>query len=182
VELTLDPPSQNASAGTPEPTLASVVGLNLRSSVGEAGALSFGTDSHAPGNLLQRLSNNSWWTEAAALMSIPAGAAARGERNGWSGDAAFGSESECFDFDTGAFFRHYLAMVVDAQAPNGEIGGGVPDQGTSPTTTHHDQVSPFDPSWSAVFPVVAFNVWKYYRSERAPRTAAATRPLARRTL
>jgi len=96
--------------------------------------------------LLQRLSSNSWWTEAAALMSIPAGAAARGERNGWTGDAAFGSESECFDFDTGAFFRHYLAMVVDAQAPNGEIGGGVPDQGTAPTTTHHDQETPMDPS------------------------------------
>lgn len=55
------------------------------------------------------------WTEAAALMSIPAGAAGRGERNGWTGDAAFASESECFDFDTGAFFSNYLAMVVDAQ-------------------------------------------------------------------
>jgi hypothetical protein len=65
------------------------VGLNLRSAVREAGALSFGDDSHAPENLIQRLSNNSWWTEAAALMSIPAGAAARGERNGWTGDDLF---------------------------------------------------------------------------------------------
>ena len=131
MELILEPPAQVAGAthsaeDPPEPALASVVGLNLRSSVDEAGALTLGDDRHAAGNLLQRLSNNSWWTESAALMSIPAGAAARGERNGWTGDAAFASESECFDFDTGAFFRHYLAMVVDAQAPNGEIGGGVP--------------------------------------------------------
>ncbi len=160
VELTLEPPAGGAQPAPPEPTLASVVGLHLQSSVGEAGALSFGSDSHAPGNLLQRLSNNSWWTESAALMSIPAGAAARGERNGWTADAAFASESELFDFDTGAFFKHYLAMVVDAQAPNGEIGGGVPDQGTAPTTTHHYQETPMDPSWSAVFPVVAFNLWK----------------------
>ena len=161
VELTLEAP-QGGDALLAEPVLASVVGLNLRSSVGEAGALTFGSDSHAPDNLLQKLSNNSWWTEAAALMSIPAGAAARGERNGWTGDAAFASESECFDFDTGAFFRHYLAMLVDAQAPNGEIGGGVPDQGTAPTTIHHYQETPMDPSWSAVLPVVAFNLWKYY--------------------
>ena len=163
VELLLEPPSNSSTL--PEPVLASVVGLNLRSAVGETGALSFGGGDDTPGQLLQRLSSNSWWTEAAALMSIPAGAAARGERNGWTGDAAFGSESECFDFDTGAFFRHYLAMVVDAQAPNGEIGGGVPDQGTAPTTTHHDQQTPMDPSWSAVFPVVAYNVWKYYDCE-----------------
>ena len=69
-------------------------------------------------------------------MSIPAGAAGRGERNGWTGDAAFGSESECFDFGTGAFFSKYLEQVVDQQAPNGEVGGGVPNQGYSPTTLH----------------------------------------------
>ena len=61
-------------------------------------------------NLIQRLSNNSWWTEATALMSIPAGAAGRGERNGWTGDAAFASESESFDFDTGAFFSRFLVL------------------------------------------------------------------------
>ena len=50
-------------------------------------------------------------------MSIPAGAAGRGERNGWTGDAAFGSESECFDFGTGAFYSKYLEQVVDQQGP-----------------------------------------------------------------
>ena len=172
VELLLEPPPAAAAVAAsgaalvppPEPVLASVVGLNLRSAVREAAVLTFG-DSQAPPagiNIIQRLSNNSWWTEAAALMSIPAGAAARGERNGWTGDAAFASESECFDFDTGAFFRNYLAMVTDAQAPNGELGGGVPDQGTAPTTIHHYQETPMDPSWSAVFPVVAYNVWRYF--------------------
>ena len=85
-----------------EPTISSVVAVNLRSAVEESAQLSFGSDVHATDNLLQKLSNNSWWTEAAALMSIPAGCAGRGERNGWTGDAAFGSESEMFDFSTGA--------------------------------------------------------------------------------
>lgn len=93
----------------------------------EAATLRFGADPHSPTNLIQGLSNNSWWTEAAALMSIPAGAAGRGERNGWTGDAAFASESESFDFGTGAFFTKYLEQVVDQQGPNGEVGGGVRD-------------------------------------------------------
>ncbi len=54
-------------------------------------------------------------------MSIPAGCAGRGERNGWTGDAAFGAESEMFDFGTAAFFSNYLAMTVDAQSDSGEL-------------------------------------------------------------
>ena len=74
----------------PEPTLQTVTGVNLRSSVAEAATMHFGSDG---GNLVERISSNSWWTEAAALMSIPAGAAGRGERNGWTGDAAMAAES-----------------------------------------------------------------------------------------
>jgi hypothetical protein len=79
-----------------------------------------------------------------------------------TGDATFGSESEMWDFDTGAFFSNYLAQVVDAQGPHGELGGGVPNQGTSPIPMHAPKTMPFDPSWSAVFPVVAYNLWKAY--------------------
>ena len=91
-------------------------------------------------------------------MSIPAGCAGRGERNGWTGDAAFGAESEMFDFGTAAFFSNYLAMTVDAQSDSGELGGSVPPD--SPTL--HPVNGQTDPSWSAVFPVVAYNVWKAF--------------------
>ena len=161
VELSLELPVGAAPASA-EPGPGSLVGVNLRSAVREVAALELGSDVGAPNNLLQRLSNNSWWTEAAALMSIPAGAAGRGERNGWTGDAAFAVETESFDFDTGAFFARYLAQVRDAQALNGELGSGVPDQGSHPTTHHHPQTTPMDPDWSAVFPAVAHALWKYY--------------------
>ena len=75
------------------PTLETITGIVLRSNVAEAATISLGSD---PSHLAQRVSSNSLWTEAAALMSIPAGAAGRGERNGWTGDAAMGSESELF--------------------------------------------------------------------------------------
>jgi hypothetical protein len=154
-----------------ELTIRSLVGINLRSAVRESGRLTFGAVEEpsvetSSTNLLQKLSSNSWWTEAAALMSIPAGCAGRGERNGWTGDAAFGSESEMWDFDTGAFFSNYLAQLVDAQGPHGELGGGVPNQGTAPVPMHAPKAMPFDPSWSAVFPVVAYNLWKAYNCTR----------------
>jgi alpha-L-rhamnosidase len=71
-----------------ELTIHSVVGINLRSAVRESGTLTFGATDQSSTNLLQKLSSNSWWTEAAALMSIPAGCAGRGERNGWTGEHA----------------------------------------------------------------------------------------------
>ena len=44
---------------------------------------------------------------------MPHGAGARGERAGWSGDAAAASESECFDFDTAAFFTQFINQIAD---------------------------------------------------------------------
>ena len=90
-----------------EPTLATLQGINLRTAAREQSSLHFGSP------LLQSLSDNSWWGEAAALMSIPNGAAGRGERAGWTGDSAFASESECFDFDTGAFFSQFMNQIRD---------------------------------------------------------------------
>jgi alpha-L-rhamnosidase len=67
VEMSIaDGPSADSSPAklpTP-PTLDSIVGVNLRSSVAEAAVLKFGPDPTNQSNLVQKLSNNSWWTEA----------------------------------------------------------------------------------------------------------------------
>ena len=52
-----------------EPDLSTLVGVNYRTDSKEQAHLHFGDP------LLQRLSDNSWWGESAALMSIPNGAA-----------------------------------------------------------------------------------------------------------
>ena len=54
-----------------EPSLSTLTGINLRTAAREQ------SRSHYGQPLLQILSDNSWWTEAAALMSIPNGAAGR---------------------------------------------------------------------------------------------------------
>jgi alpha-L-rhamnosidase len=68
VELSADPPLASP------PVLGTLAAVVLRTAARPQTALVIGHPA------LQALSNNSWWTEAAALMSIPAGAAARGER------------------------------------------------------------------------------------------------------
>jgi alpha-L-rhamnosidase len=105
---------------------------------------------------LQGISRSSWWTEAAALMSIPAGCAGRGERNGWIGDAAFASQSELFDFDSVAMYSQWLLQVRDAQCPDGGILNGVP----SARCTERWQYS--DPSWQTVYPTLASNLARFH--------------------
>lgn len=105
---------------------------------------------------LQGISRNSWWTEAAALMSIPAGCAGRGERSGWIGDAAFASQSELFDFDAVAMYTQWLLQVRDAQCPDGGILNGVP----STKCVQRWQYS--DPSWQTVYPTVASNLARFH--------------------
>jgi hypothetical protein len=51
-------------------TACRVLGINMRTAAEESATLRFGEYPHDPGNLIQKLSNNSWWTEAAALMSM----------------------------------------------------------------------------------------------------------------
>ena len=152
----------SVAAGTlpVEPSLTTVVGINLRTDAAEQSQLRFGDP------MLQRLSDNSWWGESAALMGIPNGAAGRGERAGWTGDSAFASESECFDFDTGAFFSQFLGQIRDGQCPDGTIGDVVPS-----TDPRRDGPLPYggncsgltgDATWDTVYPTIAHNLWQYY--------------------
>jgi alpha-L-rhamnosidase len=142
------------------PTEAMLTAVNLRTAVAEAASVVIANP------LLQQISNNSWWTEAAALFGVPSGAAGRGERAAWTGDAAFASESELFDFDSAALFVSYLAQIRDIQCDDGTIGNVVPstdprrdgDLPGGPNCTNLEK----DPSWGTVYPTVAHNMLKYY--------------------
>lgn len=153
VELSIDPP-----LATP-PTLQTLTAVVLRTAARKQSTLEIGNQ------ILQGICNASVWTEAAALMSIPAGAAARGERTGWSGDAAFASESELFDFDTAAFFTQFLTQIQQLQCTDGSIGSCIPN--TDPERDGQPKPLPCtgqsgDPSWSTFYPTITYGVWKYY--------------------
>lgn len=152
-QLFTDPPLQ-----TP-PTTSMLTAVILRTAAREQTQLIFGNP------LLQGISNNSWWTEAAALMGIPAGAAARGERTGWTGDASAASESELVDFDTGAFFTQFLQQLQQLQCADGTVSSCIPntdperDGPPAPLPCMNEEA---DPSWGTVYPTILWGVWKYY--------------------
>lgn len=135
--------------------------VNLRSAVREQGTVTLRNQ------MLQRLSDNAWWTEAAGLMGIPSGCAARGERAGWTGDGAFAAESEMFDFDTAAFFIQYLGQLRDSMCQDGSIPNVVPwtdprRDGPAPLDPPQCSGSEGDPTWGTVYPTIAWNLWRYY--------------------
>jgi alpha-L-rhamnosidase len=127
--------------------------------------------------LLQRVYQNSVGSEASALMSIPNGAAARGERAGWTGDAGAACESEMVDFDAGAFFAQYLGQVASlACDSDGTLANCIPESDPrrdgansrpDPATCSGQTA---DASWSTVFPAVAHNLWRYYNATGVLRT------------
>ena len=147
--------SSNPPLTTP-PTLTAIV---LRTAARQQSSIFIGNPT------LAAISNASWWSESAALMSIPAGTAARGERTGWTGDAAFASESELFDFDTAAFFSQFLKQMKELQCADGTIPSCIPN-----TDPERDGVPSVlqcagvegDLSWGTVYPTIAWGTWKYY--------------------
>jgi len=153
VEFSAEPPL------SAPPTLDTLTAVVLRTAARPQSTIVLGNQ------LLQALSNSSWWTEAAALMGIPAGTAARGERTGWTGDAAFASESELFDFDTGAFFTQFLGQMKQLQCADGTVPSCIPN--TDPNRDGSPAPLPCskaegDPSWGTVYPTTAWATWKYY--------------------
>jgi len=155
VELHVDPPLPLGAVHR-----TTLVAAQLQTDVRDGGKVTIGNP------MLQGIYDLSRNTEAAALMSIPAGATGRGERGAWTGDASIASESECFDFFTGAFFTEYLEQIRDGSCADGTMGNAVPQ--TDPRRDGPLPVGPNcsmqtkDLSWSSVYPTVLHNVWKYY--------------------
>ena len=153
VEVSVSPPLPAP------PALGMVTAVVLRTAARPQAELLLGSP------LLQALSSASVATEAVALMGIPAGTGARGERTAWTGDASFASESELVDYDTGAFFAQFLQQLQQLQCADGTVPSCIPN-----TDPHRDgQPKPLpcsgaegDPSWGTVYPTIAWGVWKYY--------------------
>jgi alpha-L-rhamnosidase len=154
VEVSFDPPL------AAPPGLGALSAVVLRTAARPQTTLLLGNP------LLQALSNSSWWTESTALKGIPQGCGARGERCGWAGDAAFASESELNDFDTGAFFTQWAAQLQELQCSDGSVGSCMPNSDPHrdgfPAGPDTCKGVTGDPSWGTVYPTVVWGIWKYY--------------------
>jgi alpha-L-rhamnosidase len=96
------------------PSKATLTGLALSSATAEAGTF------ECSDPMLNRLSQNTYWTQRANFIDIPTDCPQRDERLGWMGDAQVYIRAATLHEDVQAFFTKWLVDVEDAQRGDGE--------------------------------------------------------------
>jgi len=111
--------------GLPEkPGLEDVVGRVVRSSVKQIGSFRC---SH---ELLNKIQQNAFWTEANNLHGIPTDCPQRDERLGWLNDMTVRAEAALYNFDLACLYTKWLDDIKDTQDPaTGAIADTAPFRG-----------------------------------------------------
>lgn len=86
------------------------------------------------------------------MMTVPTDCDQRDERLGWMGDADLSAEAMLINYDCGAFLQMFLKNMDSEIDPDGSLTDVVPfvRYGSRPG----------DPSWTAAFIEVAYQLWK----------------------
>lgn len=71
--------------------------------------------------LINRLWQNTLWSQRSNFMSIPTDCPQRRERWGWTGDAHIFARTASYNMDTYQFFRKYLRDMRDGQTEDGKF-------------------------------------------------------------
>ena len=86
------------------------------------------TASFTSGNaLVNRLVQNTMWSQRANFIEVPTDCPQRDERLGWTGDAQVFAPTACYLADSESFLRKWLRDVMADQRPGGEIAHVTPD-------------------------------------------------------
>ena len=86
------------------------------------------TASFTSGNpLVNRLVQNTIWSQRANFIEVPTDCPQRDERLGWTGDAQVFAPTACYLADSESFLRKWLRDVMADQRPGGEIAHVTPD-------------------------------------------------------
>ncbi len=76
---------------------------------------------------INQLYHNVIWGQKSNYLDIPTDCPQRDERLGWTGDAQVFCRTAAINFDVERFFKKWLGDVALEQAPNGAVGGVIPD-------------------------------------------------------
>ena len=116
---------------------------------------------HSSNTLLNKIHENIIWGQYSNLHSIPMDCPQRDERQGWMGDAHLTAEEAMLNFDMAAFYTKWLRDVRDSQHEDGSLPDTVP---------YHDYGGKVGtPAWQVAYPLVAWNMYKYYGDTRILR-------------
>ncbi len=119
------------------------------------------TSSFSSGNpLVNRLVENTVWSQRANFIEVPTDCPQRDERLGWTGDAQVFAPTACYLNDSHAFWVKWLRDLMCDQRPDGAIPHVCPD----PTRGHEDKVPGFFGStgWGDAIAIVPWTLWLHY--------------------
>ena len=133
------------------PSTATITGLALSSATTDAGQF----DCSDP--MLNRLAQNTYWTQRANFIDVPTDCPQRDERLGWMGDAQVYIRAATLHEDVQAFFTKWLVDVEDAQRPDGEFSK------VSPLLRGEDDGGP---AWADAGVICPWTVYDVYGDKR----------------
>ena len=110
--------------------------------------------------LVNRLIENTRWSQRGNFVEVPTDCPQRDERLGWTGDAQVFAPTACYLFESRSFWTKWLRDVMADQRPGGEIAHFSPD----PTRGHEDVAPGFYGStgWGDAICLVPWALWNHY--------------------
>jgi alpha-L-rhamnosidase len=110
--------------------------------------------------LVNRLVENTIWSQRANFIEIPTDCPQRDERLGWTGDAQVFAPTACWLTDSHRFLRKYLRDVIADQRPDGAVSHFSPD----PTRLNPEHYPGFAGStgWGDAIVVIPWVLYTHY--------------------
>ncbi|WP_309082996.1 family 78 glycoside hydrolase catalytic domain [Chelativorans sp.] len=111
--------------------------------------------------LVNRLVENTIWSQRANFIEVPTDCPQRDERLGWTGDAQVFAGAACYLHECQSFFRKYLRDVMADQRPDGAVPHVSPD----PTRLNPENFPNFAGStgWGDAIAIIPWQLWLHYR-------------------
>ncbi len=135
-------------------TIRSIVSVPITSATRPTGALTTASP------LVNKLVENTAWSQLGNFIEVPTDCPQRDERMGWSGDAQVFAPTACYLHESHAFLVKWLRDLMADQRPDGEIPHFSPD----PTRGHEDIVEGYYGStgWGDAICIVPWVLWTHY--------------------
>ena len=113
---------------------------------------------------VNRLLQNSVWSQRSNFLDVPTDCPQRDERLGWTGDAQVFANTACFNMNCEAFYRKYIRdLRYDQQK---FLGGDIPMY--SPCL---GDAAPGGPAWADAAVIIPWTVYEHYGNAEALKEA-----------
>lgn len=135
-------------------SLMSVQSIPISSVVAPTGNFTCGN------SLVNKLVQNTLWSQRANFIEVPTDCPQRDERFGWTGDAQVFSGTACYLHDCHGFFVKFLRDVMVDQRASGAIAHVTPDPTRMDSTHYPNFVG--STGWGDAICIIPWDMWLHY--------------------